>query len=73
MNYYPSLNKMRKGDFSKFKTINHYIYKKMEIVITWDYLNDRWIYNSSTHSVSGVFYGSIADLKNKIKYEYNHQ
>jgi len=26
MNYYPSLNKMRKGDFSKFHTINHYKY-----------------------------------------------
>lgn len=67
------LNQMRKGDFSKFKTINHYIYKKMESVITWDYLNDRWLYNSSTHSVGGVFYGSVAALKNQIKYEYNHQ
>ena len=73
MNYYPSLNKMRKGDFSKFHTINHYKYIDMEILITWDYLNGRWAYGSATHSVSGVFYGSVADLKNKIKYEYNHQ
>lgn len=73
MNYYLSLNKMRKGDFSKFHTTNHYNYIDMEIVITWDYLNNRWSYGSPTHSVSGVFYGSVADLKNHIKYEYNHQ
>jgi hypothetical protein len=64
---------MRKGDFSKFNTTNHYNYKEMEIAVTWDYLNDRWTYSSSTHSVGGVFYGNIADLKNHIKYEYNHQ
>lgn len=72
MNFYPALNKLRKSDFSKFNPTHHYNYMDMEIVVTWDYLNDRWTYGSPTHSVSGVFYGSIADLKNKIKYEYNH-
>lgn len=65
-----TLNSMRKGDFNKFNTRNTYQYFDMEVYIEWDYLNDRWYYGSETHEVSGVFYGSVEDMKKQIKYEY---
>lgn len=65
-----TLNSMRKGDFNKFNTRNTYQYFDMEVSIEWDHLNDRWYYGSETHEVSGVFYGSVEDMKKQIKYEY---
>lgn len=67
------LNSMRKSDFAKYHRLNHYSYKRMEVAIEWDYYNDRWNYGSPTHSVYGVFYGSVSDLIKHIKYEYNEQ
>lgn len=66
-----TLNTMRKYDFSKFNPTHTYEYLDMVISITWDYLNNRWTYSSNTHSVSGVYYGNINDLKAFIKEEYN--
>lgn len=71
MIYNKTLNSMRKGDFSKSNTRNTYEYFNMEVTIEWDYLNNRWTYSSNTHEVSGMFYGSVTDLKKHIKDEYN--
>lgn len=71
MNFNKTLNSMRKGDFTKFNNIHDYNYMNMDVTIEWDYFNNRWTYSSNTHKVSGVFYGSVEDLKKKIKDEYN--
>ena len=57
----------------EFKTLNRteVNYKSATIQIERDFLNCRWYYSSSSHPISGVYYGNLTDLKKKIKEEYN--
>lgn len=66
------LNELKRSDFSKYCDNWSCGYKTLHIRIEFDYYNDWWIYSSDTHAYSGKFCGSLTDLKNKIKYDYNN-
>ena len=61
------LNELRVKDFSKFNTIEETVYKNVQVRIEYDYFNKKWIYSSDEILFSGAFYGTLSELKNKIK------
>lgn len=64
------LHELKASDFSRYNNLWSCAYKNMHIRIEKDFYNNRWIYGSDTHCYGGHFYGSLKDLKNKIKYDY---
>lgn len=66
----PLLTRLRRKDFTKNDSTKKYRFRKMQIMVTYDRLNERWVYTSLTHPVSGIFYGSVYQLTRKIINEY---
>ena len=61
------LNELRVKDFSKFNTLEETVYKNVQVRIEYDYFNKRWIYSSDEILFGGAFYGTLSELKRKIK------
>lgn len=61
------LNDLRVKDFSKFNTLEETVYKNVQVRIEYDHLNNKWIYSSDEILFSGAFYGTLSELKKKIK------
>ena len=61
------LNELRVKNFSKFNTIEETVYKNVQVRIEYDYFNKGWIYSSDEILFSGAFYGTLSELKKKIK------
>ncbi len=66
------LNRAKKCDFSKFKPVNYYVYKNIQLRVEYDRYNDRWYYSSDDFSFSGLFVGNFIDLMNSLKYKINY-
>ena len=61
------LNDLRVKDFSKFNSLEETVYKNVQVRIEYDRLNNKWIYSSDEILFSGAFYGTLSELKRKIK------
>lgn len=61
------LNDLRVKDFSRFNSLEETVYKNVQVRIEYDRLNNKWIYSSDEILFSGAFYGTLSELKRKIK------
>ncbi|MCQ2575284.1 MAG: hypothetical protein MJ162_00975 [Treponema sp.] len=64
-----TLQNLKKSDFTKNNNKQVVLIDKAEIIIEYDFYNDKWIYSSNDISCSGDYYGSITEFKKYLKDE----